>query len=434
MRALELIQKKRDGGVHSREEIAFLIEQYTRGQIPDYQMAAWLMAVYFQGLDAGETVHLTEVMLHSGEVVDLSDLPGLKVDKHSTGGVGDKVSLIIAPAVAAAGVPVPMISGRGLGHSGGTLDKLESIPGFNVNLSLREFRAAMAELGCALIGQTAEIAPADKRIYALRDLTATVPSIPLITGSILSKKLAEGLDALVLDVKVGSGAFMKTEERAAELAESMRGIGTRMGKRVVALLTNMDEPLGWAAGNALEVAESIETLKGGGPDDLRTLCRELSAWMLHLGDKAASLEEGRQRYDEVIRSGAAAEKFRGIIARQGGDARVVDNPQRLPQARHRKDVPAPAGGFLAKMETERIGWAIQSLGAGRQRVEDSVDPAVGMLMHKKVGDRVEKGEALATLHYNDPARLLETERWLESVFTLAPTRTEPWPLILKTLA
>ncbi len=434
MRALELIQKKRDGGVHSREEIAFLIEQYTRGQIPDYQMAAWLMAVYFRGLDAGETVRLTEVMLYSGEVVDLSDIPGLKVDKHSTGGVGDKVSLIIAPAVAAAGVPVPMISGRGLGHSGGTLDKLESIPGFNVNLTLREFRAAVAELGCALIGQTAEIAPADKRIYALRDLTATVPSIPLITSSILSKKLAEGIDALVLDVKVGSGAFMKTEERAAELAESMRGIGTRMGKRVVALLTNMDEPLGRAAGNAPEVVESVETLKGGGPDDLRTLCRELSAWMLHLGGKAASLEQGRERYDEVIRSGAAAERFRQIIARQGGDSRVVDNPQRLPQARHRKDVPAPAGGFLAKMETERIGWAIQSLGAGRQRVEDSVDPAVGMVMHKKVGDRVEKGEALATLHYNDPARLAEAEHWLESVFTLAPTRTEPWPLILKTLA
>lgn len=434
MRAAELIQKKRDAGLHTREEIFFLVNEYTRGALPDYQMSAWLMAVFFRGLTPAETADLTEAMLQSGQVLDFSDLPGAKVDKHSTGGVGDKTSLVVAPVAAAAGVLVPMISGRGLGHSGGTLDKLEAIPGFRVGLTLAEFRGALAEVGCALIGQTKEIAPADKKIYALRDVTATVESIPLITASILSKKLAEGIDGLVLDVKVGRGAFMKTLERATELAESMRAIGTRMGKRVVALLTDMDQPLGRAAGNALEVAEAVETLHGRGPEDHNQVCRELTAWMLHLSGQAGSVAQGRARYEELIRSGAAAEKFRQIIARQGGDPRVVDEPARLPQARHRQDWPAPANGYLAQMETERLGWAAMELGAGRARVEDSVDPAVGLVFHKKVGDRVEAGEPLATLHYNQAEKLAEAGRWLEGAFVIAAAAPKPRPLLWKTLA
>lgn len=434
MRVTEIIRKKRDAEALSREEIFFLIEQYTCDAVPDYQMSAWAMAVLLRGMSAEETAWLTEAMMRSGDVIDFSDVPGIKVDKHSTGGVGDKTSLVIAPAVAAAGVPVPMISGRGLGHSGGTLDKLESIPGFSVRLSLDEFRRVVAEVGCGLIGQTAEIAPADKKLYALRDVTSTVESIPLICGSILSKKLAEGIDALVLDVKVGSGAFMKTFEAATELAEALRAIGIRMGKRVVALLTDMNQPLGVAAGNALEVAEAVATLRGGGPRDFVAVCRELSAWMLHLGGKAASVEEGRALYDETIRSGAAAKKFQQIIAAQGGDPRVVDDPKRLPQARHQRDFPAAAGGYLAGMATTRIGWAAMALGAGRQRVEDTIDPAVGLVMARKLGDKVEKGEPLLTLHYNDESKLAEAERWLAEAFTFAPQPPEAPPLIWKTLS
>jgi pyrimidine-nucleoside phosphorylase len=434
MRAVELIQKKRDAGTHTREELAFLVNEFTRGALPDYQMGAWLMAVYFRGLNAAETADLTDLMLRSGQVLDFSDLPGAKVDKHSTGGVGDKTSLVIAPVAAAGGVRVPMISGRGLGHSGGTVDKLESIPGFRTNLSLLELRRALEEVGCALVGQTEEIALADKKIYALRDLTATVACIPLITGSILSKKLAEGIDALVLDVKVGNGAFMKDEAQATALAESMRAIGVRMGKRMVALLTGMDQPLGRAAGNALEVAESVETLRGHGPADLTELCRELSAWMLHLGARAETLEEGRKLYDRLIASGAAAEKFQQIIARQGGDARVVDDPKRLPQARLRADWLAPATGFVAGIETERVGWATMALGAGRLRVEDAVDPAVGFLFHKKLGDRVEKGEPLLTAHYNEERKWEEARRRLENAYTIAATAPAVPPLIRKTLS
>ncbi|MFQ5694539.1 MAG: thymidine phosphorylase [Terriglobia bacterium] len=433
MRATELIGKKRDGGELTREELFSLIESYTRDAIPDYQMAAWAMAVFFRGQTPGETVHLTEAMLRSGEVLDFSDVPGVKVDKHSTGGVGDKTSLVLAPAVAAAGVPVPMISGRGLGHSGGTLDKLEAIPGFSVNLTLEEFRRAVRTVGCALIGQTKEIAPADKKLYALRDLTGTIASVPLICGSILSKKLAEGIDALVLDVKVGSGAFMKDLGSATHLAESLKGIAERMGKRVVALLTDMDQPLGAAAGNALEVAEAIETLKGGGPEDFCQLCRELSAWMLLLGGKAGDVEEGRKLYDQMIHSGKAAEKFKQIIAQQGGDARVVDEPGRLPRAREREELRATENGYLVKVETERLGWAAMALGAGRQRVEDSIDPAVGLVFHKKIGDRVEQGEALATLHYNQREKLAEARPWLEGAFAVAPEPVSPPRLIHKTL-
>src|SRR5579863_2721782 len=344
MRVVDLIRRKRDSGELSAEEIKFLIEGYTHGRIPDYQMAAWLMAAWIRGLSAAELAALTEAMQHSGKVLDWSDLPGRKVDKHSTGGVGDKTSMVIAPIVAAGGLRVPMISGRGLGHTGGTLDKLESIPGFNMNLSLADFRRVLETCGCALIGQTAEIAPADKKIYALRDVTGTVESPALICASIMSKKLAEGIDALVLDVKTGSGAFMKKMDDAENLAGRLVETGKRMGKKVVALLTDMNQPLGRKAGNAMEVAESIEVLAGGGPADLRELCLELAAWMFFLGERVKTLDEGKKLSTDLIASGQAHEKFREIVGLQGGDIGAIDDPARLPHARHSLDIRSQSDG------------------------------------------------------------------------------------------
>ena len=421
MRVVDLIRRKRDSGELTREEIEFLIAGYTRSEIPDYQMAAWLMAVLLKGMTRAELSALTEAMLHSGQVLDFSDLPAKKVDKHSTGGVGDKTSLVIAPVVAAGGLLVPMISGRGLGHSGGTLDKLESIPGFNVNLSLAEFRRVLATCGCALIGQTAEIAPADKKIYALRDVTGTVESPNLICASIMSKKLAEGIDALVLDVKTGSGAFMKKEEDAVHLAELMCETGRRMGKKVVALITDMDQPLGRKAGNALEIEESIEVLRGGGPDDLRELCLELSAWMFYLGGRSNSVGEGKKIAAEMIATGRARDKFREIVRLQGGDAAVVDDPGRLPRARHTVDVPSPASGYVASTQCEQLGVACVVLGGGREKKEDSIDPAVGLTFHKKVGDAVSHGEPLCTIHYNSEARLAEARGLVEESYRIEPS-------------
>jgi pyrimidine-nucleoside phosphorylase len=409
MRAVDLIRKKRDSGEHSREEIDFLISGYTRGEIPDYQMSAWLMAVWLRGMSGAETAALTEAMLYSGEVLDLSGIPGKKVDKHSTGGIGDKTSLILAPIVAAGGLTVPMISGRGLGHTGGTLDKLEAIPGFNVNLSLAEFRRVLHECGMGLIGQTKEIAPADKKIYALRDATGTVENIGLICGSIMSKKLAEGIDALVLDVKVGSGAFMKSEQEAVELAEVMIDTGKRMGKKVVALITDMDQPLGHMAGHANEVVECIEVLHGGGPADLRDLSIELSAWMFCLGERTKSVEEGRRLAEEMIVTGQACKKFKKDIKLQGGDERVVDEPHRLGQARSRVDVLSSATGYLCRMNGQQFGIALATLGGGREKKEDSIDHAVGLEFHKRIGDRVKKGEPLVTIHYNADTRLAEAK-------------------------
>src|SRR6202453_1111225 len=345
MRVVDLIRKKRDGVELSREEIEFLIAGVTRGHIPDYQIAAWLMAVVWRGMSSAELAALTEAMLHSGVVLDWPDLPAAKVDKHSTGGVGDKTSLVIAPVVAAAGLYVPMISGRGLGHTGGTLDKLESIPGFNVNLGLPEFRRVLEKCHCALIGQTPEIAPADKKLYALRDVTATVESPYLICASIMSKKMAEGIDALVLDVKTGDGAFMKEEKDAVYLAELMVETGTRMGKKVVALITDMSQPLGRKFGNALEVEECIEVLHGGGPQDLIELCIELSAWMLVLGSRSANLADGRTLAREMIFSGRARDTFRQIVRLQGGDAAVIDDVGRLPRAAHTRQIHTPRLGF-----------------------------------------------------------------------------------------
>src|SRR5690242_872806 len=409
MRAVDLIRKKRDCGELSREEIDFLVSGYTRGDIPDYQMAAWLMAVWIRGLDRAEIASLTEVMLHSGEVLNHSEIPGKKVDKHSTGGIGDKTSLILAPVVAAGGLTVPMISGRGLGHTGGTLDKLEAIPGFNVNLSLGEFRRVLRQCGMGLIGQTAEIAPADKKIYALRDVTSTVENIGLICASIMSKKLAEGIDALVLDVKTGSGAFMKKEEDSVRLAEVMVETGKRMGKKVVALITDMNQPLGRMAGHAHEVMESVEVLQGKGPADLRDLSLELSAWMFFLGERTKSVEEGRRLAETMVATGKALEKFRQGIRLQGGDARVVDEPQRLPQARSHAEVLSPAPGYITATNCEHFGTALAMLGGGREKKEDTIDHAVGLEFHKRIGDRVEKNEKLVTIHYNSDAKLAEAK-------------------------
>jgi pyrimidine-nucleoside phosphorylase len=430
MRAVDLIRKKRDSGEHTREEIDFLVSGYTLGQIPDYQMSAWLMATWLRGLSLAETASLTEAMLHSGEVLDLSDLPGKKVDKHSTGGVGDKTSLILAPIVAAGGLTVPMISGRGLGHTGGTLDKLESIPGFNVNLSLDKFRSVLRECGMGLIGQTAEIAPADKKIYALRDATSTVESIGLICASIMSKKLAEGIDALVLDVKTGSGAFMKREEDAIRLAEIMVDTGKRMGKKVVALITDMDQPLGRAAGHSSEIIECIEVLNGRGSTDLRDLSIELSAWMFYLGERSGSLDEGRELAVSMIASGQAREKFRQGIRLQGGDAGVIDEPQRLPKARSSVDIFSQSDGYVTGTNCEQFGTALAMLGGGREKKEDAIDPGVALEFHKRVGDPVRKGEPLATIHYNADAKLTEATTMVRASYFIAPEAPhEKRPLI-----
>jgi pyrimidine-nucleoside phosphorylase len=435
MTAYEIIHAKRDGAAIPAAEIAALVEGFTRGDVPDYQMAAFCMAVFFRGMDEAEVGALTGAMLRSGDVLDLADVPGAKVDKHSTGGVGDKVSLALAPLAAACGVKVPMISGRGLGHTGGTLDKLEAIPGFRTDLPVERFRELVASVGACLVGQTARLAPADKKLYALRDVTATVESIPLIAASIMSKKLAEGIDALVLDVKVGSGAFMKTMDRARELARTLAGIGRSMGKRVTALVTRMDEPLGLAVGNALETREAIALLAGGGPPDLREVTVALTAEMLVLGRAAPDRAAARARVERAIADGSGLAKLEEIVRAQGGDPAAVRDPDRLPAAPHRLPVPAPAGGVVQAIDTEAVGLASVALGAGRARTEDRIDPAVGIVVHRKLGDRVEPGEPLATIHHGargeDPARvaLRLAAAWRIGEDGPAPRR----PLVLETL-
>jgi pyrimidine-nucleoside phosphorylase len=429
-RAIDVIRKKRDGGELSRWEIDSLVNAYTRDDIPDYQVSAWLMAVVLRGMTRAETAALTDAMLQSGEVLDFSSLAAKKVDKHSTGGVGDKTSLVLAPLAAAAGIAVPMISGRGLGHTGGTLDKLESIPGFDVNLSVAQFRRVLETCGCAMIGQTAEIAPADRKLYALRDVTGTVESPYLICASIMSKKLAEGIDALVLDVKTGSGAFMKNEKDAAFLAELMVETGERMGKQMVALITDMDQPLGSKIGNALEVVEVVQVLRGEGPEDLRRLCLELAGWMLHLGGAAGTVAEGKRQSEKLISSGKVLDKFRQMVELQGGDLRAIDDPRKLPQAQHTMILSSPKNGYLAALQCEQVGTACVILGGGRERKEDSVDPAVGIVLHKKVGDPVSSGEVLATIYYNAEARAVRARQLLEESFQISDSPTgEKKPLI-----
>jgi pyrimidine-nucleoside phosphorylase len=386
--------------------------------------------VVLRGMTRPETAALTDAMLRSGEVLDLSSLSGKKVDKHSTGGVGDKTSLVLAPLAAAAGVIVPMISGRGLGHTGGTLDKLEAIPGFNVNLPVSEFRRMLETCGCCMIGQTAEIAPADRKLYALRDVTGTVESPYLICASIMSKKLAEGIDALVLDVKTGSGAFMKNEKDAAFLAELMVETGERMGKQVVALITDMDQPLGNMIGNALEVVEVVEVLLGEGPEDLRQLCLELGGWMLYLGGVSDTVAEGRKQSEKLIASGKALDKFRQMVELQGGDPRTIDDPKKLPQAQHTMTLSSSRNGYLAALQCEQIGTACVILGGGRERKEDTVDPAVGIVLHKKVGDAVSAAEPLATIYYNVQARAARAKQLLEESYEIADAPAgEKRPLI-----
>jgi pyrimidine-nucleoside phosphorylase/thymidine phosphorylase len=430
MEAPLIIRKKRDGLALSREEIFGFVERYMRGEIPDYQLAALLMAIYLRGLDGRETADLTEAMIRSGQILDLSEFPQPKVDKHSTGGVGDKTSLIVAPVAAAAGLMVPMISGRGLGHTGGTLDKLESIPGFNTSLTLEEFRRVLGACGMGLIGQTDDLAPADRRLYALRDVTATVESIPLISASILSKKLAEGIDGLVLDVKTGSGAFMKTLEDSRALAERMVAIGTACGKKVKAVITDMSQPLGCAVGNALEVIECIEALKGRGPRDLMDVSRELTARMLLVGGVEASLESARARFDSILASGAALEKFAQAIAEQGADPRVVEDYSLFAAAQFEDSVVAPEEGYVAALDAQTMGRASMVLGAGRERLDSVIDPAVGLVFEKKVGDAVAAGERICAIYSNDRSRVGRVREMIRGAIRISPEPVITQPLVL----
>ncbi|MFL0253046.1 pyrimidine-nucleoside phosphorylase [Clostridium neuense] len=400
MRMVDLIEKKRDGGELSKEEIDFIIQGYTKGTIPDYQMSAFAMAVFFRDMTADERANLTMAMVNSGETIDLSAIEGIKVDKHSTGGVGDTTTLVLAPLVAALDIPVAKMSGRGLGHTGGTIDKLESIKGFNVEVTKDKFIDLVNRDKIAVIGQTGNLTPADKKLYALRDVTGTVNSIPLIASSIMSKKIAAGADAIVLDVKTGSGAFMKTEEDAYKLAHTMVSIGNSVGRKTIAVISDMSQPLGFAVGNAIEVKEAIDTLKGVGPKDLTELVLTLGSHMVCLAGKAESEEEARKKLLEVIKSGKAIEKLKLFIKNQGGDASVVDNPDKLPQANYKIDVPAKKSGFVSEIVADEIGTAAMLLGAGRATKEDTIDLAVGIMLRKKVGDKIKKGEPLVTLHSN----------------------------------
>jgi pyrimidine-nucleoside phosphorylase len=427
---LDIIAKKRDAGELSQEEIEFLVQGAARGTWPDYQLAAWLMAAYLQGLNLKETRYLTYSMMRSGEILDLTAVRGVKVDKHSTGGVGDKVSLVLAPLVAAAGVPVPMMAGRGLGHTGGTIDKLEAIPGFNTNLSVKTFAKQVKEIGVAITAQTKELAPADGKLYALRDVTATVASIPLIAGSIMAKKLAAGIDALVLDVKVGDGAFIKKQTEARRLAKIMVALGKGLNKKVVAILTSMEEPLGWAVGNALEVKEAIKTLRGQGPPDLEEVTLTLGSWMLYLGAKAKNLIEARRILQDCLFTGKALEKFRQMIKAQGGNGGVVDDENMLPRAPGIKGFKSPQKGYVKSIKAELIGKASVALGAGRRFLGEPLDPAVGIILNKKVGEKVEKGEPLAFFHYREESKLRLALELAKEAYTLGDKIPPKKPLIL----
>ncbi|MGQ9512663.1 thymidine phosphorylase [Thermodesulfitimonas sp.] len=426
--AYAIIRKKRDGERLSPEEISWFIDRYVAGEVADYQAAAWLMAAYLRGLDAGETLALTEALVRSGEQVDLSGIRGVKVDKHSTGGVGDKTTLVLAPLLAAAEAKVAKMSGRGLGHTGGTIDKLEAIPGFQTALEREEFVAQVNRTGVAVAAQTEKIVPADRKLYALRDVTATVDSIPLIAASVMAKKLACGADVIVLDVKTGSGAFMQDTAAAQELARLMVAIGKRAGRRVVALVTDMDQPLGYAVGNAIEVAEAIATLKGRGPLDLTELCLELGSRALCLGGLALNLKIARARLEELLLGGQALGKFREWVAAQGGDPRVVDEPELLPQAPQKIPVLSPRAGYVVQINTLAVGEAARVLGAGRRRKEESVDPAVGVLLATKVGSRVEAGEPLAYILAREKG-LTAAQELLTGAFTVAVNHPKARPLV-----
>ncbi len=433
MRAVDLILKKRLGDTLDRQEIDYLIQGYVKGTIPDYQMAAFLMAVCFQGMTREETLQLTLAMLASGDRVLLTEIPGFKVDKHSTGGVGDTTTLVLAPLVAAAGVPVAKMSGRGLGHTGGTIDKFEAIPGFRTDLSVAEMVASVKACGVAVMGQTGNLVPADKKMYSLRDVTGTVSSLPLIASSIMSKKLASGADALLLDVKTGDGAFLKNEEEAFALAKAMVEIGQGAGLKAAALITNMDEPLGRAVGNALEIEEAILTLKGEGPPDLEELCLELGGYMLALAGRVAEPAAGKDTLKKLLEDGSALEKLRELIVSQHGDPRVVDQLSLLPTADHKIPVPSPQGGYVLRIRAEAIGRGAMLLGAGRETKESPIDLGVGVVLQKKVGDPVQVGETLALLHARgsrSQASLNEALTMIEGAYEISPTPVERPKLIL----
>ncbi len=426
---VSLISKKRDGEQLENDEITYLINQYTDGGLPDYQMSAFLMAAFLNGLNEEETAALTLSMLHSGKVLDLSAIPGKKVDKHSTGGVGDKPSLILAPIVASCGVPVPMISGRGLGHTGGTLDKLESIPGFTVDITLKKYHSILKACGMVMAGQTKEIAPADKRLYALRDVTATVESIPLIAGSIMSKKLAEGIDALVLDVKFGAGAFMKTQEESLELARTLVEIGQNFNKETIAYLTNMEQPLGMAVGNWLEAKEAVQALKGIGPPDVMEVTNRLSGTMIYLGEKADTIEEGIEKSKQAVTNGQAYKKWMQLTKAQGGDISVLEEPEKYEAANHSFYFKAEKDGYITAINAQKVGLASLELGAGRKTKEDKIDPAAGILFKKKVDDAVKKGDVLSKGFTNDEQAIELAESLLKDAVDIESAKGEPDQLI-----
>ena len=431
MRAVDIIEKKRNGLELTDEEIKWIIDNYTNDSIPDYQMSALLMAIYFQGMNKHEAATMTKALVESGDQIDLSEIEGIKVDKHSTGGVGDTTTIILAPLVASVGAPIAKMSGRGLGHTGGTLDKLEAIPGFHIELTSDEFIDAVNKHKIAVIGQTGNLTPADKRIYALRDVTGTVNSIPLIASSIMSKKIAAGSDAIVLDVKVGSGAFMKTVEDANRLGQTMVEIGEKVGRRTMVVVSDMSQPLGRAIGNALEVKEAIETLRGEGPEDLTELVLTLGSQMVVLGGKAETLDEARSLLEEAIQSGKALDKLKEFLTTQGGDANVVDDPSLLAQAKYQIELPAQRSGKISEMQAEKIGIASMLLGAGRASKEDEIDMAVGIVLNKKIGDDVKEGESILTIHSNreDVSDVVEL---LQENITIADEASEP-KLILNTI-
>ncbi|WP_404997131.1 pyrimidine-nucleoside phosphorylase [Caldifermentibacillus hisashii] len=428
MRMIDIIEKKRDGYELTTEEIQFFIKGYTDGTIPDYQASALLMAIYFQGMNHRERKDLTMAMVHSGDQVDLSKIEGIKVDKHSTGGVGDTTTLVLGPLVASVGVPVAKMSGRGLGHTGGTIDKLESFPGFHVELTKDEFIQLVNEQKIAVVGQSGNLTPADKKLYALRDVTGTVNSIPLIASSIMSKKIAAGADCIVLDVKVGSGAFMKNVADAKELAETMVEIGNSVGRKTMAVISDMAQPLGFAIGNALEVKEAIATLKGTGPQDLTELCLTLGSQMVYLAKKAESVDEARQMLISAIQSGKALEKMKSFITSQGGDATCIDDPEKLPQAKYKIELPAKASGWIEKMMADKIGLAAMQLGAGRETKESKIDLAVGIVLNKKVGDPIEQGESILTI-YSNSENIEEVKNLLYHSIKISHSKISPPPLI-----
>jgi pyrimidine-nucleoside phosphorylase len=428
MRIVDIIIKKRDKGELSTEEINYFIEAYTRGDVKDYQASAWAMAVLLNGMTTRETVDLTLAMVNSGETIDLSDVVGIAVDKHSTGGVGDKTSLAVLPVVAACGLPVGKMSGRGLGFSGGTLDKMESIPGYRADLTKEEFIKQLGEVGLVLTGQTGDLAPADGKLYALRDVTGTIPSTPLIVASIMGKKIAAGAQRIVLDVKTGAGAFMSTLEAARTLAETMVEIARLAGRQAVALLSDMNQPLGHAVGNALEVKEAIDTLHGNGPEDFREHALEVAIHLLILGDKANSVKEARQIAEETIKNGSAWEKFRQLVIAQGGDVSYVDQPEKLPRAEIIETVIAPRGGYLSGIHARIVGETAVMLGAGRAAKEDPIDHAVGIIVHCKVGDKVKEGEPLFTIHANSQSALDQVRQALLDAHSWSDKPVKPLPL------